>query len=165
MRLFLLLDDEVLEQLLHLADLGRDYGAVGIRAAPHVEVVVMVVLRLVELAPSTNNSVDFLALFLGFNLLLAHYFLRYFPLVLRGAKDGRDVLRPDILTLPVGLGGVVDVHEHFKQGLVRNDLRVECDFDHFHVASGASFDLFIAGMLFLASAVAGHYFGDSGQLL
>jgi hypothetical protein len=83
----------------------------------------------------------------------------------RGEVDAATVLRAGIVALAVQRGGVVN-HEEDLQDLPRADLcRVIAQLDDLVAAGATGADVFVAGPLELAVAVAGLDIGDATHVL
>ena len=76
-------------------------------------------------------------------------------LLLRKRHDAGPVLRPDIVALPIELGGVVDREEDLEERFVGDDAWVELDFHHLGVTGGAAADRLVGRMGVVAASVSG----------
>src|SRR6185503_526937 len=95
---------------------------------------------------------------IGIALLVCHssdHLLGNLLLIRRMVENGRSVLSPDIMSLPVEGRGIVYDKQYFDQLTITDDVWVECNTDGFCVTGPAATDGFIRRMIDLTSHIAG----------
>lgn len=117
------------------------------RLLPLVEIILMIVLGSVKTFYRTD---------LGRNLVthpgeLVDDFDGDKLLLRVGDPDGRQILRPNVDALPVGLLKVVDLEEITHQRLIGHDTRLIIDFDGLQMPRRPSLHLFVTWILDLAA--------------
>ena len=88
-------------------------------------------------------------------------FLGGLPLVLVGVKNDRSILGPDIRSLPVERGRIVNLPKDFEQLLERHARWIVFDLDHFGVSRLAAADRPIVRLRDGAARVADGYIDDA----
>src|ERR1017187_5989689 len=81
----------------------------------------------------------------------------------RVKKDGGTVLCAPVRALAVEGGGVVEGKERIQQLFVRDNRRIEFEFDHLCVAGLVGADVFVGGSFKLAAFIAHGSGGDAGN--
>src|SRR5581483_10520190 len=139
---------------------GRDQAGVAARAALLLEVLLVVVLGLEELAgrddlgrdPVRQPRLQVRPRREGLLLLLG-----------RVEEHRRAVLAADVRPLAVALGRVVRAPEEVEQLLVRDVRRIELDLDRLGMAGRVGADVVVRGTVGVATGVADPGGGDAGN--